>query len=520
MKGSRRSGVLGVLEGRVLPVSGRVLFVHLFARLCLLSLLSPLCLVLATCTSRDAAFREAFTGATAQLEGQELLEALLALDQEHPDRLVLKVNIGALYLARGEPHSAAPYLERGRALASRSRDPHLTYLLYGNLAELALRTERYPESVAYAERALRLQGQDPLGVIFTRAKARLAAGQLEEALADFEAGAESLPRRMNMEDLSAHIQALVRSGDLERALALYRERQRRFGYVRGQGLEESALFEHLGRLDEAVLSAFMELEYRRAAAPLDSGIVRRNLAELPGKLPTGSGGRPGRHTEPLLAALEGYLDGDWKTAAAGLAAVPPGLSHAYLDLLRAAVALELAGAGKAGADGAGAAAAGETAEPWLAAMTRYVELEEPFLDLQSYYHHLWRGMRAAPTAYPAAVVQPVLEKTILLGPGSKQAAESRAELGRLLGLTPDQGRRLLLEPEIRALAAGALARRQPALLEPVLELLSLPDTIYGLQATLALREATADPMLRDYLEARRFASSGRLRERLGALLGP
>ncbi|MBN1834752.1 MAG: hypothetical protein JW820_02815, partial [Spirochaetales bacterium] len=484
--------------GFALP--GRLAFLPLLALVALL-------LLLGACSSRDAAFREEFTRATAQLGGDDLLAALLALDQQHPDRLLLKVNIGALYLARSDTTHAAPYLERGRALAHRSRDPHLSYLLYGNLAELALRTERYRDSVAYADRALRLQGEDPLGVVFTRAKAHLASGAREAALADFRTGIEAPPARrpLNLEDCSAYIRALVAAGELEQALRLYRERQRRFGFVTGQGLEESALFERLGRIDEAILSAFMELEYGQARASLDREALRRNLAELSRELDEGSGNtRP--ETRSLLAAVDRYVEGDWQGTSAALAEVGENPPHGFLDLLKSAAALELLQAG-AGAD------------DWPAAMAEYVELEELFKDLQSYYYHLWRGMRSAPGGYSLALVQPVLEKTILLGPGAEQAAETRAELGRLLGLTPEQGRRLLLEPEIRAAAAEAVARRQPALLEPLLELLALPDTIYGLQATFVLQQAADDPAVRVYLERRRLEASGRLRERLGALLG-
>lgn len=491
-----------------------------------------LCAVLTACHP-DTAFREAFARSTAQLQGEELLAALLALDQEYPDRLMLKTNIGALYLAQGDASRAAPYLERGEGLALRSRDPHLGYLLYANLAELALRTERYRDSVDHATRALRLQPEDPLGAIFTRAKAHLAAGQGDTALRDFRAATQTLPQRrtMNPEDYCAYIGALVAAGELGEALDLYRERHRRFGFATGQGLEESALFERLGRIDEAILSAFMELEYGQAHGTLDRATLRRNIAELSDKLEEGAE-RPSSRTGSLLSALDRYADEDWPGASASLAELHGVPEHPFLELLRATVNLELLGATPAaqpassaglsaspGVQPASPASPGGDATDWPTALARYLALEELFDDLQSYYYHLWRGMRFAARGYSLAVAQPVLEKTILLGPASAQAVETRTELGRLLGLPPDQGRRLLLEPEIRAAAAAATAGREPSLIEPLVELVGLPDTIYGLQATFVLQEAAADPLVRTYLERRRLEASGRLRERLDALLG-
>ena len=503
---------------------------------------AALLLALAACPSREDAFRESLARAAADRDGQLSLETLLALDQEFPDRLVLKINIGALYLAAGDPERAAVYLQRGRTLAARTRDPHLRYLLHANLAELHLRRGRHAPSIGEATRALRLQPEDPLGVIFTRAKAHLASGAAPAALRDFQAGAATADQRMNLEDWSAWIRAHLASGQLEPALALYRQRQRRFGYLPGQGLEESAAFESLGRIEEAVLSAFMEGAYLQAGtrggteAP-GSGWLRANTSTLAERL-TDPQLNPQRLGGSLLEGLGAYLEADWAAAAGALGRVTLAAPHPFLDFLRGAVAVELAAAGppggadaapaaagdgptdaRAGApiDAATAAAAGAT--PLRDALVRYGALEEMFKDLQPYYHHLWRGMRAAGSFGPAAM-RPVLEKTILLGRDSAHADASRLELGRLLGLDPDQGRKLLLEAEMRTIAEHATARRLPARLEPLLELLALPDSLYTLQATLIVQQVLGDPAMRAYLERRRLDSAGRLHERLSGLLGP
>jgi hypothetical protein len=454
-------------------------------------------LLLPACARRERSFQQAYARAASGKQGGELLAALVALDQEYPRQLSLKVNLGALCLAAGDLRAAAAYLEQGERIAAGlryRRDRRLRYLLQANLAEQRLRARRPAESATHADRALALGVEDELGVVYTRAKAWLTAGNYAAALADFAAG-RGVSRAMNLEDYGAYIQALVRSGRPAEALLACRERRQRFGYHSGQGLEESLLYERLGRLGEAVLSAFLELEHRRGAAGGSDEVIRRNLAQLTRRF-------QGQAAEPAAQVVEGldhYLAGRWARAQASLAGVRLRERHVALQYLLLAVRLEQ-GATACELDG-------------------YVELEPELRTLAAYYYHLWRGLRGSGGAYGFTGARPVLEKTILLAPEGSYAEQTRAEIGRLLGLEPSQGRRLLLGQEVQALVRRAAAQRRPEALEPVLALLGLPDTPYTAEALLLLRETMAVPALRQYLERRKTESSGRLQERLVGLLG-
>jgi hypothetical protein len=460
--------------------------------------LACLPLLLATgCAPRDRRFEEAYARVAAGREGEELLAALVALDQEYPRQLSLKVNLGALCLAAGDLRRAAAYLERGERLAAAPRyrrEKRLRYLLQADLADLRLRAGRPRESVTHADRALALGAEDEVGVVFTRAKAHLAVGDHAAALADFAAG-RAAGRGMNLEDYGGYIQALVGGGRPADALLAYGERRQRFGYLSGQGLEESLLYEHLGRLEEAVLSAFLELEHRRGGGGESDAQIRRNLGQLTRRLQAEGAGVAAR----VADGLDSYLAGRWAEAQAALAEARLRQPHLGLEYLMLAVRLEQG------------AAASE--------LDSYLRLEPELRTLAAYYFHLWRGLRSSGGAYGFASARPVLEKTILLAAGSTFAEQTRAEIGRLLGLEPSQGRRLLLGQEARLLVRRAAAERRPETLEPVLELLGLPDTPYTPEALLALREALAVPLLRQYLELRRAEAGGRLQERLIGLLG-
>jgi tetratricopeptide (TPR) repeat protein len=463
---------------------------------------------LCACGRGERAFQQSYERATSGRQGEELYRALLALDQRYPDRLVLKVNLGALLLAAGEYEQAYAYLSRGERLLRRSRDPRLHYLLYGNLAEHGLRTGRYQDSRGYAERALQTGCDDEIGVLFTRAKALAAEGSLEPALRDFAEGREQQGARMNLEDFTVYIRTLRRAGAAEPALELYQERQLRFGYLPGQGLEESLLYEELGRIEESLLSAFMELEYERCQGLTDSGTVLRNLSAVAQRLSLSA--VPREASAALLRGYRLYILQEWRgaeaafRAALGLGAAgavgAPAAAHPFGELLPLACALERGAS--------------------LEELEGYAALETRFRDLPSYYHHLWRGLRRGGGSYALGTARGVLEKTILLAPAGPCAAECRVELGRLAGLSPEQGTRLLLGPELSAILRRVREERQPDHLEPVLALLGLPDNLYTTAALLTLQEAASLPAVAGYLQSRREEAEGRLRERLSGLLGP
>ena len=146
----------------------------------------------------------------------------------------------------------------------------------------------------------------------------------------------------------------------------------------------------------------------------------------------------------------------------------------------------------------------------------YLSLEGLYRDLAGYYYHLWRGLKASGSAADPPVE--ILEKCILLAPRTRAAAESRRELARALGLGPADGEKLLLPPELEAIDRAVRAGGDPALLSPVLELLSIPANRYQARAEPLLRALAQRSDIRSFLEARQEKAGGRLGERLAFLL--
>jgi len=436
-------------------------------------------------------FQESYDRIAAEKQGGELMLALESLDQEYPDRLIVKVNLGSLLLASGQLERAYAYLSRAETLVGKRSDRHLKYLLYASLAECKLRQSCFSESINYADLALEQEPEDAVGVIFTRAKACSACGQRQQALADFAHAHSQRHAQMNLEDYCTYIHLLIVEQSFAQAIDLYRDRQRRFGYLPGQGLEESILFERSCRIDEAVLSAFMELEYQRSQSGVQDDKILENLNNLEKSLRD-------PHAD-LLEALRCYIEGNWRRAAELFGGFTASLSHPFGRYLLLASTLERGAA--------------------IEDMNLYVDLETDFKDFQYYYYHLWRGLRKGAGHYSFATARVLLEKTILLAPGSETADESRIELGRLIGLSPAEARQLLLKTELDMILGQVVHDHNPDPLGAVMHLLSVPDNIYTASALLELQEIISLPFITAYLEEQKNKAEGRLKERLIGLLG-
>jgi len=469
--------------------------------------LCAIILIPSACASRQTSYQARHEELARTQTGSELFIGLLALDQEYPNSLALKVDLGAHLLAAGELEKARVYLEAGERLAVRTRvnrlgggtkNRQLAALLYADLAELSWRTKQYREAADYSSVSLSLDPEDPSGALFTRAKARAVLRENGESLADFAKGWESRRSTMVPEDYRAYGSLLSSEGRNGEALATLAAYQARFPYEQGIGLAESLLYERTGLIEESVLAAFKELEYQRCAGSTTEARMLAGLGDLARKLEDPAF-NPGRRGKRLAASLCRYVKGDWPGALAELSTIASVSAEPFGRYLLLSAQLE-----------AGKATSGD--------FQSYLSLEPSLRGLASYYHHLWRGLKACrgPEAVSAAV--DIVEKCILLAPRTGIAAEARRELGRIRGLSPADGEKLLLGAELEQIARAVKSGADLALLEPVLALLTTPDNAYQAAGTRMLEALKADARVMAFLEERRKDSAGRLKERLAFLL--
>ena len=291
---------------------------------------------------------------------------------------------------------------------------------------------------------------------------------------------------------------LIEENQYPDALEVIEEYQLRYGYEIGLGIRESMLFEKLGMLNEGILAAFKDLEYRKFYGLLSSHELMNRLGLLEKKLSNRSWNPEGEGKE-ILKGLKAYVLGQWEEGERFLASADLDSEIPYYRFLCLSLELER---GKA-ADGA---------------FEDYLKLEEHFRNFPGYYYHFWRGMKKGGGNYNIGTVRNLLEKCILLCPDTEYAAETREELGMLIGLRPEEGKKILLGPELDKIYERLLGGADPGILEPVMDLLSIPDNVYGLAAVLMLKKAQRIPVIRTYLETGKDKAQGRLAERLAGIV--
>jgi hypothetical protein len=452
-----------------------------------------------SCSRSHIEFEKQFKLVMEEQSGTELFNSLIQLDQNYPNMLVLKVNIGAMLLVAGDFEKAGYFLKKGEELAQSNRDKGLKALLYTNLAELSYRKALYEDGVRYADLSLSLNHEDSVGVIFTKAKCLLALDKKEEAREVYSYGWKSGRDMMGKEDMGDYIR-LLRALDMEKEIiVVIDEYVRRFGYESGFGAMESYCYETLGLINESIVSAAKDLEYLKFYGKISKEEVLSRLTLLEEKIEDSSW-NPSGEGRQVLSGLKAHAWERWQESSRIFSSVT--LDHPELPYFRYLVLSSIL----------------EQGSIKNTDFKEFIQLEKYFSSLPGYYYHLWHGMKKRKSSYSIGTAKDVLEKCILLAPHTAYAKETREELGHLLGLSSEEGSYLLLGPELDALYESLSAGSGPEILGPVLELLSIKDNVYSMAALLMLKGAQQIPAVEDYLKKEYTFARGRLKEKLAVVL--
>jgi hypothetical protein len=396
----------------------------------------------------------------------------------------------------GDFEKAGSYFKKAEELSAFSGDEKAKSDLYINLAILQFEKKHYNESLDYAEKALRFIKEDKQGVVFLKARNLYMLGKVPDAFALYEKNWDK-KEMMSRFDMNVYFDQCNKTKNYIRALEVLDTYQKQFEYVIGAGLQASQIYEQLGMIDEAILAAAMELEYLIQAGGIDKTKVQERLDDINKKLDDKSF-NPKNLGKEFVRGLSLYFREDW--AGAKEVVLKQRSSHQYYAYVRLVTQFE--------SDGAS-----------VELLKDYVALEPYFKSLQGYYLHFWRGMKKGKGDYNLNVARDVLEKCVMLAPATASALETRREIARLIGLDPGNGDKLLLAAELDALLARLKKGEEPALLAPVLELVSIPDNVYTTAGVFFLRELSRNlPSVKSYLDKQKSTASGRLKERLVMIL--
>jgi tetratricopeptide (TPR) repeat protein len=444
----------------------------------------------------DSDFQQQLTRLGQEKRGVELFNALLELDQKYADKIELKIKLGQMLLDSGDIDKASSYLKRGEGLINAVTDNRLKTELFYYLGILNYIQGKAAESLVYAEKALVATKDDSLSH-FLKARSLYQMGDKEKS---YELYKQYWPKDkgfMNKEDLNFYFAGAVEQKEYERAIEILDTYQLLYEYIIGQGVQASTFYEQLKNVNCALFAACMDLEYLRYLEAIDDKKLSATFTDLAVKIADKSL-YPDRQSRDTLKAIEDFFQNNWAAAQKELKKISE--KHAFLQYMLLVCELETEGASQD-------------------RLKAYVSIEQYFKGLPGYYYHFWRGMKKGQGEYSFSTAKAVLEKCILLASKTRFARETRQELGRLLGLTEKEGEKILLGAELDLIFNDLVAGKDITLLDPVLELISLPDNVYEMAAVLMLRQLqTRIPRVKTYLEQKKAKVSGRLGDRLVMVL--
>jgi hypothetical protein len=261
------------------------------------------------------------------------------------------------------------------------------------------------------------------------------------------------------------------------------ELERSGTWLQGMAVTESGIRENAGDYAGAVAAAYKEMALAYSCGMVEKKDIEQgllNLLEING----------GQEVTLAANAVLAFFREDWTEASAGLALLFDNDEEidSFGNWMLLVCALEKNSEDR------------RSVLIYRAIRARYAQFPE----------YWYRGARA----FSGAVSAEYAENCINSSSQGPFANECRKIIAVHTGLKAEDSLSLRTKREIEAIISQSINASNPALLNSLLPLISLPDNPYTVYATGALKALTQVPVFRDYFFAQASASSGRLAERL------
>ena len=459
-------------------------------------------LLVISCGNSDKIFQADFDEAVKGKQGEALITALKELDAKYEEKLMLKVNLSALYLSAGDLDNAVIYLKEGLPLADKSKDKGEKYMFYANYAEYLLRDEKYSDCEKYARTALENAEEDSLGVSMTLAKAMTAQKKYSEAYNLFKESWKTMGLLFSEEDINAFLFVLAQvpssSENLVIHVTLLDELKIKNPSINKIGIEQARILEKAGAPLSALFAVLSEVETARYKGLMDNEAVERNLNAVAARFDNPEFKETGQAGIKIIEGYADFINERWDRADAVFTQLQPELPVTFYYYLKLASRIET---------GFG------TKEDFAA----FITLERNYSSMQGYYYHFWRGLKKAGTDYNRETAEPALRGCIIASPYTAYALQSRVELGSLYGI--EGGEKILLPEELVFYYQGIISGAPVEILEPVADFLSMDDNVFVKDAMVLMKEAFTNETISEWFKKKSEASGNEnLKKRVLSLL--
>ncbi|MDR2803784.1 MAG: hypothetical protein LBB22_05805 [Treponema sp.] len=220
--------------------------------------------------------------------GEELFEALSVFERNNMAHFNSKIDLGGVYLLKGEYIPAKDYFLRAEAVLGNAGDDEITQrnivIMYASLARISLIEGGNMEALTYIDKAISCDKEKDVQYQFLKAHILTALNKQEEALELFDTLYPVNAERMTALDLRAYMYLLTEYERPQESARVLDQYFTRGAFFPGLGLFASTVYEKSNEIQKSILSAFLDYEYYASYKKSNPEDFLKNLNTLEKRL--------------------------------------------------------------------------------------------------------------------------------------------------------------------------------------------------------------------------------------------
>lgn len=423
------------------------------------------------------------------LSGENLLMELVKFETEHSEHFESKVDLASFYGLIENWPKAYEYCVRAESViknAPKNREgKKAVCILNGTRAKVEYNTGNFDTAMEYCNAAIKDKTN---GKVFAYLKGQILVSQnkLDEAFEVFDKAYKDDPDSAASEDFKSYMYLLASHDKFEDAKNILSKYFETGNYYSEFGAFASGIYEKTGDTNLSLLSTFYDFLFYSNFIPDSDKKYYFNLLSLRDKLKS-----EGKYSayETVINFIESYYTLDESKNFESDFFVAQYISI-YKRIQNGHVTQD--------------------------DVKTLLTIEKHFTLFPSFY---WNVYGAVTQVYPKANDIPaILEKIITLNNGNRYVHGARIALGKYVGLSEKDSERLLIASEVDKILAKYKKSLSIEDLNPLFDLLEMPENSYELQTLVYLKMEYKNLGLESaFLKKREFCSN-KLGERIDYIL--
>lgn len=427
----------------------------------------------------------------SNLQGEALLQELNLFEKEHTEDFRSKVDLANYFILAGDYNTCYEYLLRAESVIKNcpggNEGKKYKTLLYGMRAQVELYSGNYDLAHSYVDKAIKIDKTKSNKYNYIKANIYLAQNDKEKALELFDKTFKIIPDELTTDDKQAYMYLLADTERYDECQIVMEDFFNDGLYFFGLGTFASGIYEKVGDYEKSLLSSYFDYEYFSCFNSLDKSKFLENLNSV----------ITGIKSPEKLFQIKDTID-------FVKSRVDPSFENNYTSDFFPAKFITLSN---------------KIRDNLFTSsdVQDFLDLEVYFSDFPSYYWNAWNAFCQVDESKKKSYL-PLLNKVILIGKNNLYIEKARYELGKVAGLSDEDSKKIILTHEIEQILNAFYESFDETLLEPIYDLLNLPENDYELNALVILKDYKKNPILSKVFQEKLQSSQGRLQERLKYVL--